>query len=109
MSFVPLPCPTSIDPTGSCSCSSDAIVTSVAASITAITLLPPFADRKGAILWNDSTATAFLKLGAGASTTSYTWKIASQSGYELSIPIYVGEISAVWDAANGSMRITELV
>lgn len=86
-----------------------AVVSSVTSSISTVTLLPPSPTRKGAILWNDSTATAFVKLGPGASSSDFSWKISTQSGYELPTPTYIGEITAVWDSANGAMQITELL
>lgn len=98
-----------VDQIGSCACHTEAVTSSVAASLTTVTLLPVFMDRKGAIFWNDSTSTAYVKFGAGASNTDFTWKIASQSGYELPTPVYIGIITAVWDAANGAMFITELI
>lgn len=98
-----------VDQIGSCACHSNADTSSVTASVTTVTLLLSYTDRKGAIFWNDSTSTAYIKFGAGASTTDFTWKIASQSGYELPTPVYIGLITAVWDAANGTMFITELI
>lgn len=98
-----------VDSVGSCSCHAEADTSNVAASITTVTLLPAFADRKGAIFWNDSISTAYLKFGAGASTSDFTWKLASQSGYELPSPVYWGLITAVWDSANGFMFVTEMI
>lgn len=108
MSFIPSPClDTDID---NCACISlGAVVATVPASLTAVTVLPANILRKGAILWNNSTSTAYLKFGLGASSTDFTWKIASQSGYELPSPTYVGILTVAWDAATGSMQTTELI
>jgi hypothetical protein len=81
----------------------------VDASATAVTVAPANTFRRGAILWNDSTAACYIKFGSAAGVNDFTWRLATQSGYELPVPIYQGEISAIWEAANGGMQITELV
>lgn len=98
-----------VDSVGSCACHAEAETSSIAASVTTVTILAAFPDRKGAIFWNDSTSTAYLKFGPGAAVNDFTWKLASQSGYELPSPVYWGEITAVWDALNGTMYITEMI
>lgn len=92
-----------------CSGQAAATVTRVNAAITTVVLAIANPLRKTVILWNDSTATVSVKMGSGASSSSFTWRIGPQSGYELPMPVYVGEISAIWDAANGAMLVTELV
>ena len=79
------------------------------ASTSAILLVPEDLLRRGLILWNDSTATVYIKLGLAVSNTDFTWRLSSQSGYELPTPIYQGDITAVWETATGAMQITELV
>jgi hypothetical protein len=83
-------------------------VTNVAASATNVTLLASNTSRVGAMFFNDSTSAAYLKLGATASTSSFTVKMASNSYYELPIPIYTGIIDCIWDSATGNMRITQI-
>lgn len=90
-----------------CSGHAGAVVTRVNASTSSVNLLIANATRKTVIFWNDSTSTASVKFGAGASPTDFTWKIGPQSGYELPMPVFVGIISAVWDAVSGAMQITE--
>ena len=82
-------------------------VTSVVASVTSVTLLATNAARKGATIYNDSTATLYLKLGATASVTSHTLQMIKNSYYEIPFN-YTGIIDAIWAAANGSARISEL-
>lgn len=79
------------------------------ASVAAVPLLLANPDRKGVILWNDSTAAALIKFGTGASDTDFTWMIISQSGYEFPDPIYIGDVSAIWDSVDGAMMVTELL
>lgn len=92
-----------------CAGQADAAVTRVNAATTTTSLLAANPLRKTAILWNDSTAVVLIKFGPAASTTSFTWKIGPQSGYELPLPVYIGQITAVWESANGAMQITEEV
>lgn len=90
-----------------CSGQADAVVTRVNASTSTVVLAAANTLRKTIILWNDSNAVVLIKFGPTASTSSFTWKIGPQSGYELPLPVFVGIISAVWETANGAMQITE--
>lgn len=89
--------------------SSTSTVTSVASSATNVTLLASNASRKGATFFNDSTKVAYIKLGTTASLTSYTIQVAALGFFIINNnPNYTGQIDALWSAANGNMRITEL-
>ncbi len=82
-------------------------LSNVASSITNVNLLASNANRLGATIANDSTSAVFVKLGATASSTSFTVKIAAAGYYE--VPgNYTGQIDAIWVSANGSARMTEL-
>lgn len=84
-------------------------VTSVASSATTVSLLASNASRKQAAFYNDSTQILYLKLGATASTTSYTVQIPAGGYYELpGVTVYTGAIDGIWASANGNARITEL-
>lgn len=85
------------------------IVTRINSSTSTVVLAPNNTLRKAMVLWNDSNSVARIKFGAGASTFDFTWKIGPQSGYELPEPVYVGIVTAVWEAANGAMQVTEEV
>lgn len=87
---------------------SNSSVTSVAASATSVQLLPSTPGRRGAYFYNDSSATAYLKLGTTASTSSFTIAMAANSFYELPYPCYTGRIDCIWSSATGNMRITEI-
>ena len=80
---------------------------SVAASATSVSILASNTGRMGATVYNDSTAFLYLKLGATASTTSFTIRMASQSYYEVPFD-YTGAIDGIWASANGNARVTEL-
>jgi len=82
-------------------------VTSVAASVTTVNLLAINTSRKGATFYNDSASFLYLKLGATASTTSFTVKIAPSGYYEVPSS-YTGVIDGIWVSAVGSARITQL-
>ena len=80
---------------------------SVAGSASSVSLLASNANRLGATVFNDSTADLYLKLGATASTTSFTVKMAAGSYFEVPFN-YTGAIDGIWSSATGSARITEL-
>lgn len=90
---------------------STSTVTSVASSATSVSLLASNASRIGATFFNESTQICYLKLGATASTSSYTVQLVAGAYYELPFQnkMYTGTIDAIWASANGNMRITELV
>lgn len=84
-----------------------AALTNVASSLSNQTLLAANANRLGAAIYNDSTANLFVKLGATASSTSFTLKMAAGGYYEVPFQ-YTGQIDGLWDAANGAARVTEV-
>lgn len=83
-------------------------VTAVNDAAISTTLLSANAARTGATVHNDSTVALYLKLGATASTTSFTVKMAADSYYEVPYG-YTGVIDGIWASdASGAARITEL-
>jgi hypothetical protein len=87
-----------------------ATVTSVAASTSAVTLfaLQPD-DVSGRMIYNDSSATLYVKFGSGASTTDFTVKIPADTYFEIPGPDpYDGQVTGIWSAAAGSARCTEV-
>lgn len=86
-----------------------ATVTSVAGSAVSVTLLEANANRWKAIIVNDSASILYVKFGATASATSYTYKMYPADTIELPTPIYTGIIDGKWVSANGAARITEIV
>jgi hypothetical protein len=89
---------------------STSAVTSVSGATSSTSLLAAKLTRAQATFYNDSTANLYLKLGATASTTSFTVKIAAGGYYELPTAggVYTGAVDGIWDAANGAVRITEV-
>lgn len=81
---------------------------SVNDSASSVTLLSANANRLGATIFNDSAVELYLKLGATASTTSFTCKMLAGAYYEVPFG-YTGIIDGIWasDGA-GAARITEL-
>jgi hypothetical protein len=72
------------------------------------TILAANANRKRVVIVNDSTATLYLKFGATASATSYTYLLYGGDTYESpSNPIYTGQIDGIWASATGAARVTE--
>lgn len=86
---------------------STATTASVAASASSVTVLAAITSRLGATFYNDSSALAYLKFGATASTTSFTVLLQPSAYYEIPGPhIYNGIIDCIWASATGSMRVT---
>lgn len=84
-------------------------MTRVTSSATNVTLLSSNTGRKSASFVNDSDKVAYLKLGATATTTSFTTKMDPDDEYILEMPTYTGQIDCIWEAGpTGAMQITEL-
>lgn len=80
---------------------------SVSAAVADTQLLAPNLKRLGAAVFNDSIATLYLKLGSGASTTSFTVALGRYEYYEVPFG-FTGRVNGYWSAATGSARVTEL-
>lgn len=66
------------------------------------------ADRVGATIFNEGPDVVFIKLGSGASPTSYNVRMVLNSYYELPYT-WVGEISAICDVGGtAQVRAGEL-
>lgn len=86
-----------------------ATLANVASSASSVTLLAANAARQGAVIMNDSTAILYIKFGATASATSFTYKLNGGETWESPpAPIYTGIITGIWASANGAARVTEL-
>src|SRR6476659_2993784 len=62
---------------------SAAVLKNVTSSATNVTLLSSSSNRKGSMVYNDSTSVLYLKLGAVASATSFTISLAAGGYYEV--------------------------
>lgn len=81
---------------------------SVSAAVADTLVLAANTARKGATIFNESTAILYLGLGTTAvSTTSYTVQVPAGGYYEVPFS-FSGQIRGYWAAANGSARVTEL-
>ncbi|NBB11817.1 hypothetical protein GVN17_19645 [Pseudomonas sp. SLFW] len=80
---------------------------SVPSSTSSTALLAANAARKGATVYNESTAVLYVKLGSTVSASSYTAQVSANGYYEVPFG-YTGTISGIWATANGNARVTEL-
>lgn len=81
--------------------------TSVVGTITAnTTILAANTARRGASVFNDSTAVLTLALGGTQSATVFAVKLASQQYFEVPAG-YNGAITGSWATATGSARVME--
>ncbi|WP_432812080.1 hypothetical protein [Pantanalinema sp. GBBB05] len=104
-SDMPLSNPSSVTVTPATA--STATPTSVTAATTNTQLLALNTNRKGATVWNNSTAQLYLELGGTASATVYTAKLEAGGYYEVPFG-YTGAIAGLWTAANGNALVREL-
>lgn len=86
-----------------------ATLSNVADAATSATVVAANTSRMGVIIHNDSTSILYLKYGATASTTSYTYRLEPNATWEMPNPVYTGIIDGIWSAnASGSARVTEM-
>lgn len=91
-----------------------ATLTDVTSSTTSVTIIASNSSRKGAMIYNDSNRSLYIKLGGTASSTSgsspaFTTRLLAGSYYELpQHPIYTGVIDGIWDTDSGWARVTEM-
>lgn len=81
---------------------------SVSDTASSTQLLASNSERKGAAIWNDSSAVLYVLLGSDtASATNCTAKVAADGYYETP-PTYLGEVKGIWASdSSGAARITE--
>lgn len=84
-----------------------ATLSNVADAATSATLKASNAARLALIIVNDSTVDLYVKYGATASATSFTYKLGP--GETLREDLYTGIVDGIWASdASGSARVTEL-
>ena len=57
--------------------------------------------RRGFVIFNESIDDLYVKCGAGASATSYTWLVLPGQPLTIMEPCYTGLISGAWSANHG--------
>lgn len=81
--------------------------TSVAGTVTSTTILAASSTRKGAMIYNDSTADLYLGFGTTAvSATSFSVLLGPGDLYEVPDKWRTIEIRGLWASATGNARIT---
>lgn len=81
--------------------------TTVASSATVVTLLAANTARKSATIVNGADKILYLKLGAGATTSSYTAEVPAHGSYPVPTG-YTGIITGIWESGpTGNSQITE--
>lgn len=84
-------------------------LTAVTASTATTTILSANSNRKRAFLYNDSSSSAVVALSTTATSTLYTHKMGPYGFWEVpGDPVWRGAVAAIWDVANGALRVTEL-
>jgi hypothetical protein len=107
LEFRPLTCET--DSVTVCSTSFDnSSVTLVPSSITSVTLAAANPSRGQLWIHNNSTSTLFIKIGAAASSLSFTTILGTQGLFILD-PTYKGIVTGFWEQATGNAMVTEVV
>jgi hypothetical protein len=87
---------------------STATLANVSSSASSTTLAAANTARRGLVIVNDSTAVLYVKFGATASATSFTYQLGPGDTLEMEQPVYTGVVDGIWASANGAARVTEL-
>lgn len=85
------------------------VVTSITASVSNTPIVAVSTTRLGVMIYNDSTATMYLRYGNGAPTVS-DYSAQLQPGALFIVPDRSArlEMRAIWSAANGAAKVTEV-
>ena len=86
----------------------DAILTNVASAAVTTLLLAANPDRRRMIIYNDSSKNLRVAFAPTAGATAFTLLIPSKGLYESGLNDYTGDVSGIWEAANGFARVTEV-
>lgn len=106
LSFWINPMPINNSGTGGYVLSTATTSATVASATTNQALLAANANRKGASIWNNGSATLYVDVDGAASTTDYAFQLAP-NGYA-EIPFgYTGAISGIWSAVSGNALVRE--
>lgn len=88
--------------------SSTAATSTVASSTSSVTLLAANPNRVGAVIHNDSNSRLYVKFGATASVSDFTFRLSAQDVLEVPFS-YQGIIDGIWAPnVSGNARVTEL-
>lgn len=85
---------------------SSSTVTKITIDGTAQTLASANGSRRGTAIYNDSSATLYVKLGDAATTDDWTIKLNASDYYELPGG-YAGNVTAIGTNASGQVRVSE--
>lgn len=80
--------------------------TTVPSSATSVPILAANTGRKGATVWNASTATLYLDVDGVVTATDYAIKLDPGGYYEVPYG-FQGALSGIWSAVNGSALVRE--
>jgi hypothetical protein len=80
---------------------------SVSVTTSSTSILASNSNRLGATIWNEGAQIAYVKLGATASTTSYSVQLATGAYYEVPFN-YTGAIDGITSTSTAQLRITEM-
>jgi hypothetical protein len=98
---------TAIGSSSSSQSTSSAVTSTVSVTSSSIAILDTNPSRNGSTIYNESGATAYVKLGTIASITDYTIQMIIGSYYELPFG-YKGAISGITSSGTATLRVTEL-
>lgn len=83
-----------------------AVRSSIALSTSVVTIAPTDATRRTLSIYNDSTGTLYLALGASATLTDFTTKLFQDEVYEVPETNAQIIVTGIWSAGAGAARVT---
>jgi hypothetical protein len=78
----------------------------VPTSTVVATLAALNATRKAAIIVNEASAVLYVKYGATATSTDYTYAVAAGGTLELAQPIYCGAVTGILASGTGNAQVS---
>ena len=84
-----------------------ASVQSIAASVAVVTLFATTSTRQGVCIWNESASRLYGKIGQGATTVLFSFKVAPYGYWEMPSNGFGGAITGLWEVATGSAKCSQ--
>ena len=81
----------------------------IPSSTSAQTFVADNGNRVGLMIYNNSTANLYIAVNFTATTSDFSIKMAPNGYYEMPRGYYTDEVTGIWDAAEGSALVTEII
>ncbi len=80
----------------------------IAASASVVDLIAENGNRVGLFIANNSTNILYIRIDADATTSDYTFALASNTIFTMPLNYFTDKVTGIWDGTNGFARVTQI-